>query len=250
MMKWIAVAAAGSWLVSPAFTEAPEWKGEGSLSAGITTGNTDTRDLGIGVKLSRKTELWRHSGELLADYGSRNGSSTKDRIFASGQSDRVISDRLFGFGRLSHEQDTFSGFTSRSFAGAGLGWQALDNPAAKWSLEGGPGVKIDRVKEKTVSAAPGAPVLEPGDTISAFSFIAASRFNFQVNALVRTGNDTSLIYADTSTQVTNKSTLSATLAKGLSARFSFEVRHDTDPQQKFERTDTATRMSVVYAFGS
>jgi len=79
--------------------------------------------------------------------------------------------------------------------------------------------------------------------------MSASRFSYTVNDNVRLRNDTSLIYADTSTQIGNKSTLTASLTKGLSARFSFEVRHDSDPQEGFDTTDTATRMSIVYEFG-
>lgn len=87
-------------------------------------------------------------------------------------------------------------------------------------------------------------------TDEAFSVIAASKFAYTFNDAVRLGNDTSLIYADVSTQVGNKTTLTAALTKSLSARFSFEVRHQTGPQSGFEPTDTATRMSIVYAFGT
>ena len=43
--------------------------------------------------------------------------------------------------------------------------------------------------------------------------------------------------------------LPAALGAALSARFSVDVRHDTDPPFGFEDTDTATRVSLVYAFG-
>ena len=33
------------------------WSGEGSLSAGVTTGNTETTDLGLGVDATRKMNL-------------------------------------------------------------------------------------------------------------------------------------------------------------------------------------------------
>ncbi|HEX9806278.1 MAG TPA: DUF481 domain-containing protein [Alteraurantiacibacter sp.] len=249
MLKYLAAILAGSCLAAPSWAEAVEWAGEGSVSAGVTSGNTDTSDVGIGLKFSRESQLWRMKGVLLADYGTKDGVRSKDRVFASGQGDRTLSEHVFVFGRVSHERDDFSGFNSRSFLGGGAGWQVFDTDAAKWSLEGGPGLKIDEVKasELTVPGSPPVPV--PERTDESVSVIAASRMNFALNEQVSVGNDTSLLYADTSTQVSNQATLTAELTKGLSARFSFEVRHDTHPQSDFEKTDTATRMSLVYAFG-
>lgn len=242
----VAAMAAGTCLALPSLAETASWKGEGSFSAGLNTGNTETSDLGIGLKMARETQVWKNSLEFVADYGTKNGSETKNRLFFAGQTNRTLNDDAFVFARVSHELDEFSAFDSRSFIGGGFGWQVYEGPPAKWSLEGGPGMKIDRVKE-TTSGDP--PVIEPERTDESFSFIAASKFGYVFNDAVRFGNDTNVLYADTSTQIGNKTSLTAHLTKSLSARFSFEVRHDTDPKPGFEETDTATRMSIVYAFG-
>lgn len=243
----LAAMVAGSLIAMPAAAQDDgSWKGEGSLSAGINTGNTDTSDLGIGIKMSRESQIWRNGFEVIADYGTKNGTQTKNRLFFAGQADRTLNDRMFGFGRVSHEIDEFSAFDSRSFIGGGMGWEVLEGGAAKWSLEGGPGLKVDRVK--AISSG-NPPVVTPSRTNDSFSFIAASKFSYTFNDAVRLRNDTSLLYADESTQIGNKTTLTAVLTKSLSARFSFEVRHDTDPKPNFEETDTATRMSLVYSFG-
>ncbi len=246
MKLFFAALAASSCLTFPAFAENGTWKGEGSFSAGLNTGNTETSDLGIGVKMARETQVWKNSAEFIADYGTKNGSQTKNRFFVAGQTNRVLNDDAFVFARVSHEVDEFSAFDSRSFVGGGAGWQVFDAPAAKWSLEGGPGLKFDKVKEIT-SGDP--PLTVPARTDESFSFIAASKFGYTFNDAVKFGNDTNVLYADTSTQIGNKTSLTALLTKSLSARFSFEVRHDTDPKPGFEETDTATRMSLVYAFG-
>ena len=39
------------------------------------------------------------------------------------------------------------------------------------------------------------------------------------------------------------------LTGALSARASYDVRHDTDAPAGFEKTDTVTRVSLVYACG-
>lgn len=242
----LAAIVAGSCLAMPAHTQESQLKGEGSFSAGLNTGNTETSDLGIGVKMSHENQIWRNSIEMIADYGTTNGNETKNRAFFAGQSDRTLNDRLFAFARLSHEIDEFSGFESRSFAGGGLGWQIFQDGPAIWSVEGGPGIKFDRIAAST-SGTP--PVTVPAESEESLSVRAASKFGYAFNKAVKFGNDTNLVYADASTQIGNKTTLTALLTKSLSARFSFDVRYDTEPQAGFESTDTATRMSLVYAFG-
>lgn len=249
MKRGLTAILAGGFLTMPAIADAGHWAGEGSFSAGINTGNTETSDYGLGVKMTRETQIWRVNGEFLADYGTKNGSRTKNRFFLSGQFDRTLNDNLFGFARISHEEDEFSGFNSRSFIGSGLGYQVLDTEATKWSIEGGPGVKIDRMKSRTTTDEEGEPVIVPSMTDESISFIAASRFAHSLNDNVRLRNETSLIYADVSTQLGNKTTLTASLTRSISARFSFEVRHDSDPPEGFTDTDTSTRMSIVYSFG-
>lgn len=229
-----------------ASAQSATWTGEGSLSAGITTGNTDTRDLGLGVKLGRDGEVWRTGLEALADYGEIDGAEAKNRVFLAGQLDRKFGERAYAFGRGSYEADEFSGFDSRIFLGGGLGYSILTGERASWSIEGGPGIKIDEVKEQVVL--PG-PVIIPGETVESFSVVGASKFAYAFNDSVKLTNDTSALYAEESTQLTNSLALTAALTGALSARVSFDVRHDTNPPIGFEDTDTATRVSLVYAFG-
>lgn len=249
MKKMLAIITAGICLAVPATAETGTWTGEGSLSAGINTGNTETSDLGLAVKMVRETQIWRTSADVSADYGTKNGDQTKNRYFIAGQADRTINDRLFGFGRVSHEEDEFSGFHSRSFVGGGLGYQLFDTDGLNWTVDGGPGLKYDRVRSRLVPVPDADPIFVPTLTDESLSLRGASRFSYTVNDNVRFGNDTSVTYADVSTQFGNRTTLTASLTRALSARFSFEVRHDTAPQEGFEETDTATRMSLVYSFG-
>ena len=225
--------------------EDTRWTGEGSFSAGVTSGNTETRDLGLGLKLAREQGQWRTAVEAFADYGEIDGAESKNRVFLSGQLDRKYSERTYAFGRASYEADQFSGFDSRVFVGGGLGHHILMGDKAKWSIEGGPGIKIDQVKPQTL---PG-PVVIPSETVESFSVVGASKYTYAFNDNVKLSNDTNVLYAEESTQISNSLALAAALTGALSARLSFDVRHDTNPPIGFEDTDTATRISLVYAFG-
>lgn len=224
------------------------WSGEGSFSAGVTTGNTETTDLGLGVDATRTMNLWKFGVQASADYGETDEVETKNRIFLGTNIDRQINDRLFGFGQLTHERDEFSGFESRSFIGGGLGYEVLTGDATQWTIRGGPGLKIDET-EDTMMTVGSALVLVPGETEETFGATAQSNFAHAFNENVAFTNDTSLVYADVSTQISNISAVTATLTNTLSARLSFEARHETDPVDGFEDTDTISRISLVYGFG-
>ncbi|MFT4954405.1 MAG: putative salt-induced outer membrane protein [Brevundimonas sp.] len=236
----IAVALAG-----PAFAQDATWTGEGSFGAGVTTGNTDTSDFGLGLKLGRQAGPWTVSLEAVAEYAETDGAETKNRMFFAGQVDRDFTDRIYGFGRASYEQDEFSGFENRAFVGVGVGYRILLGEQTTWAVEAAPGVKLDEVRETVL---PG-PVITPAYSDTSFSVIGASRLAHDFNDNVKLTNDTTVTYAETSTQIENRLAVTAALGAALSARFSVDVRHDTDPPFGFEDTDTATRVSLVYAFG-
>jgi len=220
--------------------DANGWTGEGSLSAGVTTGNTETTDLGLGIDLGRELGEWAVGVRAAADYGETEGAETKNRILLGANLDRQLNDKLFAFGQLSYEKDEFSGFDSRAFVGGGLGYEIYNTDALGWTVRGGPGIKIDEIQATATTVA---------TTEESFGAVAESAFRYQFNDNVGFTNDTNAIYAETSTQISNIAALTATLTDTLSARISFEARHDTDPVDGFEATDTISRVSLVYGFG-
>ncbi|MEE9381574.1 MAG: DUF481 domain-containing protein [Hyphomonadaceae bacterium] len=252
-MKLSHIFCAATMIVSvPAFADEETpigWTGEGLVSAGVTTGNTETTDFGLGVNLAREMGLWKTGIEAIADFGDTDGIETKNRFFLAGQLDRQINDRMFGFGRASYEQDQFSGFDSRAFVGGGLGYEVIQNDRSSWVVSGGPGIKIDEVKRIITTDANGAALIIPAETLTSFSVIGTSDYNYAFNDNVSFSNKTDIIYAEESTQLINGLALTAALSNALSARISFDVRHDTNPPIGFEDTDTATRVSLVYGIG-
>lgn len=239
------------------------WFGEGSFSAGNTTGNTETTDLGLGLKLGKEQGVWKYGVEALADYGELEDVEARNRWLLSGTVDRYINDRLFGFGNASYEVDEFSGYESRAFIGGGLGYKVLDGAKATWDVRGGPGFKIDEVRGIPCSAGdpagasvqcagvadPDAFLFEEATSEESLSGILASNYAYAFNDNVTFTNDTDVLAAEVSTQISNVTALTAKLSDALSARVSFDVRHDTEPPIGFEDTDTATKVAIVYGFG-
>jgi putative salt-induced outer membrane protein len=243
----LATAAALALTAAPSFAQTaptPEWTGEGSVGAGVTTGNTSTTDVGIAAKLKHTGAKWSESGEFTDDYGKTDHIETKNRVTAAGQVDRSITDRLSGFGRITYENDKFSGFDNRYYAGIGLAYKVIVSDRMNWMVQGGPGYKVDEVRDQGAG-----PTFIAAHTEESFGANAGSRFKVKINDKVELGDDTDVTYSKVSTQIRNSLGLTVSLMGNLSARISYDVIYDTDPPLGFKSTDTATKVSLVYKIG-
>lgn len=237
MRRLIILLAAACAAAAPAFGQTtPEWTGEGSLGAIMTTGNTETSDFGAAIKLTHTSGEWTQSGVVSADFGETNSVETKNRIAAAGQVDRILDERLSAYGRATFERDEFSGFENRYFVGAGLSYKAIVSEPTNWTILGGPGYRIDEIRTT-------------GQTEESIGASLGSRFSHAFSETVALTNDTDVIYADVSTQIVNTLAVTFEIVGNLSGRVSYDVRHDTAPPAGFEKTDTAVRLSLVYKVG-
>ena len=240
------------------------WTGEGNLGGGVTTGNTDTVDVGIALKVGKEFGPWQVTADGGFDFGQVDGEDNRRRWWVGSQVSRDFTDRLYGFGDVSYEEDDFSGFDSRLFLGVGAGYHVFKEKPLLWAVEVAPGYRRS-VTSDSILAAAVAPVLDPddptvtlipavpaqvapGDTFNDFAVRGSSKFAYHFNENVIFTNDTDVVWSDLSTQTVNTAALTAQLTERISGRVSFQVRHETDPPEGFVNTDTATRVSVVYAF--
>ncbi len=240
-MKYVFAAATALALCSGTATAQSQpffngWTGEGNLGAGITTGNTDTVDIGVGLKLAKEFGPWKVSADGGYDFGQVDGVDNRNRWWVGSQVSRDFTDRLYGFGDVGYEEDQFSGFESRLFLGVGAGYHVSKDKPLLWSVEVAPGYRRSVLD------------IIPSITTNDFAVRGSSKFAYHFNDNVNFTNDTDVIWTDTSTQTVNTAALNAKLTEALSARISFQVRHETDPPLGFVNTDTATRVSIVYGF--
>ena len=223
------------------------WSGEGNLGAGITTGNTDTVDISVGLKLAKEFGPWKVAANGGYDFGQVDGVDNRNRWYVGSDVKRDITDRLYGFGSVSYEEDEFSGFDSRLFIGTGAGYHISKDKPLLWSVEAAPGYRRSVIADETDGLIPPTVIAE-GFTANDFAIQGSSQLAYHFNDNVNFTNDTTVTWTDTSTQTINIAALNAKLTEALSARVSFEVRNDTSPPDGFVNTDTATRVSVVYGF--
>lgn len=213
------------------------WSGEASLTGSQTTGNTETTDVGLGLKLAKEGDVWRHKFNASADYGRAGGATNKQRFVLGYQIDRDITDRLYGYANADYFNDDFGAFEDGYFLGTGLGYEMILPDPISWNLEGGLGYRSQTAQSVAGVAAP---------TTNELAARLGSDFDWTLNESVSLYNDSELIYSESDTNIWNEFGLTATLTGRLAARASFRIDHHTDVPVGREKTDTITRFGLVY----
>ncbi len=235
MFKKLALAALAVFAFQSNALAQDGWAGEASLTASNTTGNTETTDVGLGLKLAKEADVWRHKFDAIADFGEVSGTSTKERYALGYQIDRDLNERTYVYGNADYFNDKFGAFVEGYFVGGGLGYKAILPEPMSWNLEGGLGF---RSQEDTLDVS--------NDELAARGF---SDFDYALNDNVSLYNDTEIIWSDSDTYIWNDVGITAQLMGNLAARLSFRVDHHTDVPVGTEKTDTALRGGIVYTIG-
>lgn len=210
------------------------WKGQIELGAFRATGNTNNFGFTGALKLERKGIDWQHTVLLNADYQEDGDTVTREQYGASYQPRYTLDEDLFTYGRLQYEKDPIQGFQDRYSLSGGLGYRVLDRQGLTLSVEAGPAVRRTNY------------VIGPTET--AWSTLASLDFDWAVNSAIKLTEDASTyVEADNST-FTSLTGIEAGMARGLKARLSYSIEHETSPPAGTIRTDTISRFSLVYGF--
>ena len=220
-----------------AYAEEDGITGEVSLSGAVTTGNTETTDIGFASHFEKKKSYWRHKLGLTYDFGKADGNDTKNRVSGNYQIARDINERLYATGDVSYYTDDFGPYESEGYIGAGLGYQIAKSDKVSWKVEGGVGYRTQELN--TITSA---------DTkTEQASARLSSELTYQVNDAVSLSNKSAALISDSDTYIWNDAGLTAKLTGNLAARFSVRVDHHADVADDRENTDTITRGALVYS---
>lgn len=210
------------------------WKGQIELGAFRGTGNTSNFGFTGGVKLARKGIDWEHSIELRADYQKDAGNITREQYFAAYQPRYTLRDGFFIYGRTQFERDRIQGYEGRTTLSSGFGYRAIAKKRMTLSLEAGPAIR------RTIFVnAPNATTWSGLGSLD-FAWIISPTLRFTQTASAYVGSDN-----NTFTSLTG---LEAGMARGLKAKLSYAVEHETSPPAGALKTDTISRFSLVYGF--
>lgn len=210
------------------------WAGEVELGGFLSTGNTDENGIAAGVKFNKTTLRLLHLFEFTADYKRTDDVVTKEKYFGVYTVNYELGERYYAWGRLSAERDQFAGFDARLSEGAGMGYRVIDTKDLKFDIEGGPALRQTDFtgggRRRSVAAR------------------LAQKLAWQLSDDVRiTQTAATFLESGNSTFVASAG-LTTKLRSAISARASFDVRHDQNPPNDRQKTDTTSRITLVYDF--
>ena len=221
-----------------------DWTGTGEAGLVIATGNTETENANAKFQLASEVGKWKHQFGGAALYASSDeDGTTAQRWEAFEESDYNFSPRTFWFGAARYEDDEFSGFEYQATVSTGIGRKFIDTDVTKFVGTAGVGYKFVETRDAFDDA---GVLIEPGASDSEVVFRGTLDYDHKLTPttsvldkfLVEAGADNTFVQNDIALQV--KMTDVLALAVGYS------VRHNTDPQVGFEKTDTLTTINLVY----
>ncbi len=217
------------------------WSGDTSLTGSRTTGNTDTLDFGLGLKLQKEDGPWTNKFRGSADFGEVSGESTRERYTLGYQIERDFTDRLYGFANADWFKDEFGAFQDGWFVGGGLGYKVILPEPIGWNLEGGAGFRSQTAQDTLVGT-----VTTPGIKEEEFALRGLSDFDYKFNDNVSFYNDTEILWSDSDTYIWNEAGITAQLWENIAARASYRIDHHSNPPAGSVKTDTISRIGIVY----
>ncbi len=210
------------------------WKGQGELGAFASTGNNDSVGFSAGITLERDGEHWRNKLRATGDYQRTNGATSREAVLASWEPNYKFDDAMFAYGLAQYESDKFQGYRARYAASGGVGYRAWNSDTVTLDLKAGPAW---RQTDYTVTGRE-----------SSLAALAGSNFSWKMSPSLTLLNTMDAYTETHRATLTSLTSLDAKLGKTLSARFSYRLAHESNPPVGVEKTDTLTRMSLVYGF--
>ena len=209
------------------------WSGQGELGAFMSTGNAENTGLTASLSLVKEGIRWRHKLSGRADYQETEGTVTREQYLAVYEPNFKINDRLFAYALAQYERDRFQGFSARYSASGGLGYDVLvDGPTL--SIKAGPAWRRTE--------------LTTGESTSNLAGLAALDFDWSISdSLAFTQDGSALVQSGSSTFISDTG-LQVAMSDALSVRLSYTLEHDTDPPAGAVKTDTLSRITIIYDF--
>ncbi|WP_041392393.1 DUF481 domain-containing protein [Sphingobium sp. SYK-6] len=211
-----------------------DWHGNGELGGSTTTGNTRSAGLSAGLTLTKTGIKWRHRVRATTDYQRNDGATTRNQWMASYEPNFQLRDSFYLFGLAMYEKDRFQGFSDRTTVSGGFGYRAVETDDLKIDIKGGPAWR-------------GTHWLDDPAT-NELEGLAGTDLVWRLTSRIEISDNAQAIWGADNSTYSNTAAFTAKLNGSLSGRFSYAVRHETNPPPGSVATDTITRATLVYGF--
>jgi putative salt-induced outer membrane protein YdiY len=123
--------------INPPDVPPAKYKGFVSIAGSRQTGNTDRIAVSGAAEAERRTEDDRITFRFLTNYAEDEGELSSRNTFGMLKYDYFFSTKLYGYLNLELLNDYFKNLNLRTVAGAGVGYQWIEEPTLNLSFEAG-----------------------------------------------------------------------------------------------------------------
>lgn len=225
----------GLALSSSAFATESTWSGEAELGLVATSGNTETQTISGKAKIENDRKKWHHAVSLETLSTESEDVTTAERFLVTGKTDYKISERSYAFGRLSYEDDRFSGYEYQTTGALGMGYRAITQETLSLDLEAGPGVRQSKIDNANDSESETTLYLS-----GLLDWKLSETANFTEELTSEIGEDVTITKSITG--------LKSQVAGNLAMKITYTIKNTSEVPVGVEDTDTETAVTLVYSF--
>lgn len=218
---------------NPEFRPGFSWSA--SLGYSGKTGNNETQDIAVGLRLRHSQGNFVQTLGAALDFQESNNSSTKEDVYAVYDANYYFNPSFYGFVLARLETDgmaeTADEVRRDAFLGFGPGYRIFNEPNMTWRVQAGIGVSY----------------LQNGERVSTTEtgYIASSRFFYQFSENMFLTNDTDVLKSDTALRATNDFGINFKMNDYLATRVSYLSEYN---ESRAIRTDNKLGVSLVVGF--
>jgi putative salt-induced outer membrane protein len=237
-MTLVGVGSAG-----PVFAQAaapakpPAHEGSAEFALVATSGNTDTRTVGLAGDLTLRPSKWVYRTKASFVQNEVKGVVAARALAGSFRASRDSTRKVSMFGQIRYLRDRFSGIANRTALEAGI--------SAAWNEKGRQSVGADLSggyeREKRLRSPDLATAVTAMGVRYRLKLSATADFNDEARV-------TQSLSTNSDYRFDHIASVTAKLNTHLSLKVSNTVRYVHSPVPRFKRTDTATSMALVAKF--
>jgi putative salt-induced outer membrane protein len=238
----VGITVVGAASARPAFAQAPPAKppaheGSAEFALVATSGNTDTKTVGLAGDLTMRPTKWVYRVKASFVQNEVKGVVAARAVTTSFRASREFTKKVSIFGQVRYLRDRFSGIANRAAAEAGI--------SASWNEKGRQSLSADISGGYETEKRLFGPDLSTGVTAMGLRYrlklSATADFNDEARV-------TQSLSTNSDYRFDHLAAVTAKLNSHLSLKVSNTLRYVHSPVPGFKRTDTATSMALVAKF--
>lgn len=210
------------------------WSGNVEFGGFNSTGTSSSLGAFAAINLERATIDWSHKLVASADIQRTNGRTSAERLLASWQPNYRFDKQAYAFGIAQYERDPFAGYDTRAMLGVGMGYRAVDTPALKLEIEGGPGLR------HTV----------PIDGYDRTHLVGRGSINlqWQLTPTLKLTQKTAVFLESNASNTVATTSLDTKLIGKLKSRISYNIQYEGNTPLGTHSLNTQSRVTFLYGF--